>query len=225
MTLKLCVSVIGETIKTMEEKARLALALGADLIEFRVDSLRKPDPEEVKKMISKFARKCVLTVRPRWEGGLYEGVEEERLKLVSEVSEAEPAYIDLELRTENLERIVEQLKRSSKLIISLHDWEGALSEDDLRNAALKAMEVGDYAKVVTTAKTILDNIKILNLYKRVPRDRLIAFAMGELGMISRILSPIAGAPITYTCLPGEQAAPGQLSIVEMKKLLRLVEIC
>ena len=225
MTPRICVSIMGESVKKMEEKARLALALGADIIEFRLDSLRNLNSDAVKKLVSEFSNRCILTLRPRWEGGFYDGDEEERLRIIFEVSEVKPAYIDIELKTKDVKRYVKKLKNFSKLIVSLHDCDGKLSESDLRKAALKAMELGDYAKIITTAGNILDNVKVLSLYNDLPRERLIAFAMGELGIISRILSPIAGAPIVYTCLPGEQAAPGQLSIVEMKKLLKLVELC
>ena len=222
---KLCVSIMSETAQRMEEKARLALALGADLVEFRLDSLPSLDIRLVKELISKFSRRCILTLRPRWEGGLYDGDEEERLSMILEISEAKPAYVDLELKSREVERNAEKLRRSSRLILSLHDRDGCLSEDDLREAALKAMKLGDYAKIVTTAKSVLDNVKVLSLYNQLPRERLIAFAMGELGMISRILSPMAGAPIVYTCLPREQVAPGQLSVAEMKRILRLMGKC
>ena len=51
---------------------------------------------------------------------------------------------------------------------------------------------------------------------------MIAFAMGERGVISRILSPLMGAPIAYACLPGEAVAPGQLTISELREFLKLV---
>lgn len=222
---KLCVSIMAGTAQMMEEKARLALALGADLVEFRLDSLRSLDAGAVRELVSRFSGRCLLTLRPRWEGGLYDGDEEERLNTILEISEAEPAYVDLELKSREIERNAEKLRKSSKLILSLHDYDGCLSGDDLREAASRAMKLGDYAKIVTTAKSVLDNVKVLSLYNQLPRERLIAFAMGELGIISRILSPIAGAPIVYTCLPGEEVAPGQLSVVEMRKLLRLMGKC
>lgn len=222
---KLCVSIMSETVQGMEEKARLALALGGDLVEFRLDSLTNLDVGLMKELVSKFSRRCILTLRPRWEGGLYNGDEEDRLNTILEVSEAGPAYVDLELKSRDAERNAEKLRKSSKVILSLHDLDGCLSEDYLREAAEKAMRFGDYAKIVTVAKNVLDNVKVLSLYNQLPRERLIAFAMGELGVISRILSPMAGAPIVYTCLPREEVAPGQLSVVEMRRLLRLMGKC
>jgi len=223
MRAKICVSILGETVEAMRGRAERGLEMGADLVELRVDSLRNPDPNDVESLVSRFAERCILTIRPRWEGGLYAGSEEERLELLSRASRAGPAYIDLEFRTGNLMEVAEALRRCSRLIVSLHDWDGALGVEELRRAALEAMEVGDYAKIVATARTMLDNVKILSLYRHVPRSRLIAFAMGELGVVSRILSPMMGAPIAYACLPGEQAAPGQLSLIEMVEVLRLVE--
>jgi 3-dehydroquinate dehydratase len=42
--------------------------------------------------------------------------------------------------------------------------------------------------------------------------------MGELGIISRVVSMRLGAPLVYASLPNEPVAPGQLSIPVMQIL-------
>ncbi|MDF0680105.1 MAG: type I 3-dehydroquinate dehydratase [Candidatus Nitrosocosmicus sp.] len=50
---------------------------------------------------------------------------------------------------------------------------------------------------------------------------LIAFAMGETGVLSRVLCTVVGkAPFTFASV-GESLAPGQLSISQMKSIYDL----
>ena len=75
-------------------------------------------------------------------------------------------------------------------------------------------------KIVTTAKSVDDSIRTLQLYSKNGKNNLIAFAMGDNGRISRILCLYLGSPYTYVSL-GKPVAPGQLSIDEVKKIISL----
>ena len=221
MKTRICASIMGETLAEMREKAVEALRLGADLVEFRLDSLSELDPSEIRKLASDFSSKCILTLRPRSQGGFYDGGEGEKLRVLREASRAKPAYVDLELGLSSLEILVRELRKNAGIIVSMHY--GSMSEpDEVLTAASRAVEIGDIGKIVVTAGTLTDNAEILKIYRMLPEKRLVAFAMGESGIISRIISPMLGAPIAYACLPGEQAAPGQLTITEMKKFVDLM---
>jgi 3-dehydroquinate dehydratase I len=80
----------------------------------------------------------------------------------------------------------------------------------------------NYIKIVTTAKSIDDSINILGLYKLIDTSiNLVAFSMGELGIISRILCSIVGnSPFTYTTIE-KPVAPGQLTTNQMKSIYSL----
>jgi 3-dehydroquinate dehydratase-1 len=68
------------------------------------------------------------------------------------------------------------------------------------------------------ATTIKDSFRLLNLYDKFKDCNLIAFAMGDYGIISRILSPFYGnSPFTYASLE-QSIAPGQLSVIEMRRI-------
>ena len=222
MEAKICASIGASTIGELREKTERALRLGADLVELRLDYLSKIEVDVVSSLVREFSEKIVITLRPTWEGGYFSGREEERIKLLLEMVEAKPAYVDVELDVRDLEEILGKVGEETSLIISKHDFEGSLTREQLKALAARALEFGGIAKVVTTANSFSDNLKILSLYEELPPERLIAFAMGERGVVSRVLSPIIGAPIAYACLPGEVVAPGQLTIGDFRGLLKLV---
>ncbi len=220
----ICVSIGGRDEAEFEKKMERSLSLGGDLIELRLDFLRKLHLGRLEDLISSFAEKTIITLRPSWEGGRYNGSEEHRIEVLKKLSELRPAYIDLELRTKNIVKISMELRSKSSLIVSYHDFLKTPSGDELISLASESLRYGDLAKIVTTSKSMEDNLTTLGLYQRggMPARKLIAFAMGEAGVITRILAPILGSPIIYACLPGEEVAPGQLNIIHLKQLLELV---
>jgi 3-dehydroquinate dehydratase-1 len=75
-------------------------------------------------------------------------------------------------------------------------------------------------KIVTTAKSIEDSTRVLQLYNKKGKINLIAFSMGDPGRMSRILSLYLGSPYTYVSL-GKPIAPGQFSVDEINKIINL----
>ena len=75
-------------------------------------------------------------------------------------------------------------------------------------------------KIVTTAKSVNDSTRILQLYSKKGSNNLIAFAMGDKGKISRILCLYLGSPYTYVSL-GKPIVSGQFSVDEVKKIINL----
>ncbi len=69
----------------------------------------------------------------------------------------------------------------------------------------------------------MDNIALFNLLLKANKKPLVCFAIGTLGVPSRVLSPIFGGAFTYACIDKNlKAAPGQLTIQEMKKIYKLM---
>ena len=75
-------------------------------------------------------------------------------------------------------------------------------------------------KIVSTAKSVDDATRMLELYNKTGKNNLISFAMGDAGKISRILCLYLGSPYTYVSL-GKAVAPGQFSVDEIKKIINL----
>ncbi len=220
---KLCTSISAESVSEMSRKARRAFELGSDLVEFRIDHLGDPDAEGILKGLSRYSERCVLTVRSKGQGGTFSGSDVERVRLLTDICKMKPAFADVELETarefRDALKIVNQ--RAAEQIVSWHDFRGTPGSSELMKRCNEAKRFGGIVKVVTFATKTEDNISVLSLYRKYDR-KLIAFCMGEKGMFSRILSLYAGSPIVYAALPGETVAPGQLSIVELTELTRII---
>ncbi len=220
---KLCTSVGAESLAELARRAALALSLGSDLVELRVDRLTDgSQPRDLEAELSRVIRRAVITVRSRREGGSFGGNEAERLELLSQLARMGPAFVDIELATSKERKgWVKSLPKGVEKIISWHDFKGTPALERLRALSREAQGHGALAKVITTATGFDDNLKTLTVCGDDP-GRAISFCMGELGAISRVVSMRLGAPIAYASLPDEVVAPGQLSISTMRRLRRMV---
>ena len=83
----------------------------------------------------------------------------------------------------------------------------------------------DIVKIVTRARAMEDNLRVLNMIPMARRlgIQIITFCMGPMGRISRIASPLLGGYLAFASLAeGEESAEGQMPLIEMKKILNLV---
>ncbi len=208
----ICVSTYGESSKTLIERISKAFKAGADLVEARLDYLRELEAEKLVKQLAPFSSKLVITLRPASQGGRFNGPDDERLAVLGRLSSINPALVDLELET--CERF--RLKLGRNMIVSWHSFTDTPDMKVLSEIAMRCLGLGDYAKVVTYANSHSDILKILHLYSELPRNRLIAFCMGEVGRVSRVLAMAAGSPIAYASLDGRGTAPGQMTLQEIK---------
>ncbi len=219
---RLCTSVGAGSVGQLARKATLALSLGTDLVELRIDKLTGDPSGDLETKLSSLSERAIITVRSRREGGSFSGSEAERLELISRLAKMGPAFVDIELATAKENRIwVEAMPRRVRRIVSWHDFEGTPDLARLRTVSKEALGHGSIAKVVTTATSVDDNTRTLALCEEKP-GKVISFCMGELGTVSRVTSMRLGAPIAYASLPGEAVAPGQLSISTMQTLRRMV---
>ncbi|MEM4675974.1 MAG: type I 3-dehydroquinate dehydratase [Nitrososphaerota archaeon] len=220
---KLCVSTFGRDIQSLKDAVVKAINSGADIVEVRLDYLKELDVNVVSSTLRPYMGKLVLTLRPSYENGLFEGNEEERVKILKRLSREGPAYVDIELRSPIFQDLSKELMGTgTALIVSWHDFEKTPESDELRRIVDLAMKSGSITKVVTMARSFSDNLRILSLYHTYDKHRLIAFCMGVEGILSRFLSVMLGAPFMYVSLPGAPTAPGQLSITEVKEIIRML---
>ncbi len=192
-------------------------------MEFRIDRLTSgTSPRELEAKLSAFAERAIFTVRSSREGGGFKGSEARRLELISRLAELRPAYLDIELATakENL-RWLNSLPKDVERIVSWHDFKGTPPLGSLRSICEEELGHGSVAKVVTTATSLDDNLTTLTLCGDEP-GKIVAFCMGELGAVSRVVSMSVGAPLVYASIPNEAVAPGQLSISMMRRLRSMV---
>jgi len=216
---RLCASISATECDEMARKSKLALSLGADLVELRLDHLRRPALDEILDTLSDFFSHAVVTVRSREEGGRYNGGEQSRVELVNELALHSPALVDVELQTLGSHTRFLNSLVASRTIVSWHDLEGTPALPELRKIAESAASYGGLVKIVTTARATDDPPRVLSLYQSVDPGHLIAFCTGDLGVGSRISALKLGSPLMYCSLPSEPLAPGQLTVTEMRRVV------
>lgn len=232
----ICVSIFVEDVVTAAADGEAARAAGADLIEWRVDTVAD-DIALVERLVRDSPLPCIVTCRGREEGGEYGGDEPQGLALLEHVGlHARPRFLDVELaafaRSANLRQKVklairhpEQLRElDSTLILSIHDFTGR-PVDLLRRVERMAGEPAcGVIKVAWMARSVRDNLEAFEIL-RARHKPTIALCMGPMGLMSRVLAPKFGALLTFASLrPGGATAPGQPTVEELVQGFRFRRI-
>lgn len=220
---KICVSIAQKTTIDALQEAQAAQSL-ADVIEIRLDSLIDA---QIAPFVEKIKTPLLFTNRPVWEGGLYEGSEDERVDLLLQAVESGAAYVDIEIRSR--EKYVQQICREarqgqSQVIVSWHDFDATPGDDMLQDVFKQQLESGAHiGKMVTMARDFTDVLRVLQLQNVAQENNfpLCAFCMGRPGMISRLATLELGGFMTYAAPDsGELTAPGQLTVSELLASLK-----
>ena len=220
MAARICVSIALKDAKSIEKEAGRAFELGADYIEIRFDFLNPELLPEALEAVYEIKDRTVFTLRSRSQGGMFLGSEQNRLHWLYKLAEQEPMLLDVELDTlkknDELADFLE--KKKSPLLVSWHDFEKTPPSDTIADVLSEMRTYSNYVKIVTTAHSIEDSLRLLELYETAIGLSPIFFAMGDAGVISRLLCTLIGnAPFTYASLE-KALAPGQLTVQQMKKL-------
>jgi len=221
MKYKTCVSIAENNPKKLIQTLRIGLKK-SDYAEIRLDFLKTEHIPQVLESVKKDLKKIVCTLRPKSEGGKFSGNEKERISILKLIAEYNPFLLDVEFNTikknKNLAKYLKTTKTS--LLISGHDFKKTPSLTELKKKLDQMRKYSSNVKIVTTAKSTDDSTRVLQLYSKKGKTSLIAFAMGDHGRISRILSLYLGSPYSYVSL-GKPVAPGQFSVDEVKKIINL----
>uniref|UniRef100_A0ACD5VF43 Uncharacterized protein n=2 Tax=Avena sativa TaxID=4498 RepID=A0ACD5VF43_AVESA len=98
MTL-LCVPLVGRTVEEMEIDAAAAAAAGGDLVEIRLDFIEGFSPrEDLPRLLRSCPLPALVTYRPNWEGGRYDGDDAARFETLRLAMELGVDYVDIELK-------------------------------------------------------------------------------------------------------------------------------
>ena len=243
---RLCVPLMVSELEPTLAAAARAAEFGADLVELRIDSFTGPDA--VAELVARSPLPCIVTCRPTWEGGDYDGDESDRISLLEHAGLGArgitPAYLDLELaayqRSANLRQKVglvvdhpdqPRADVSSGLILSSHDFQTRPADLERRVMAMADAPACRVIKVAWRARSLRDNVEAFELIRRRLKPT-IALCMGEAGLASRVLAKKFGALLTFAALdppavdgpdhtaPGMATAPGQPTIHDLKNLYR-----
>jgi len=217
---KVCVSLATDSADKLPGLVTSAFQRKADFVEIRFDHTIYRDIDHALEMTSKIKNKAIFTLRSEEEGGFFEGSNRERISLLEKMAMSRPMLLDIEISTLIKEKRIRKFLSENRIpiLVSFHDFKKTSNPSALLEKFEDMRNYSNYVKMVTTARSIEDNFKLLSLYDNNDNTRLIAFAMGEHGILSRIFCNLYGnSPFTYASL-GKPLAPGQLDIVLMKKI-------
>jgi 3-dehydroquinate dehydratase/shikimate dehydrogenase len=191
----------------------------ADVIELRIDCVQELD-FDIERFASKLSRPIILTFRPAEQGG-YRVLERPEREAFWSRDWSSVEWCDVELD------LVDSLWGDwERVIVSHHDFNGVphdLEQLYEQMAATPARVV----KIAVSANDITDCIPVFQLLDRAHSEKreLIAIAMGNAGIATRVLGPSRGAYLTYASLEDESAtAPGQVNARQLRSVYRIDEI-
>ena len=231
---KLCVALQAHTPAELLDRAETVLT-DCRFLEFRLDSLPKPAaalPRLHEFLSAHRDVTAIATCRRKENGGNFTGSLTAELEILLKAAECGCHIVDLEVesaegcRPSQLARFREALRAAGAgLLISFHDFSRT---KNLEHAAdrIQAFEP-EFTKVVSTARQLSDNLAVLRLIEdRSLGSHVVGIAMGEEGLVSRVLGPRAGAAFTFASAGdgAEATAPGQVSARAMLDLYRLDQL-
>lgn len=216
---RICASIATDNADELPQQVKRAFDLGADYVEVRFDFIAPDKIVAGAQSIAADKGRAVFTLRPKAQSGQFSGSEEERVKLIRKLAEMRPMLLDVELTTlQANDNLADYLELASiPVLASWHDFKKTPPTDELAKMMTEMRIYSNYVKIVTTAHSMADSLRLLELYDGAFGLYPIIFAMGEAGVITRILSGLYGAPYTYAALE-KAVAPGQLTLSQMKAI-------
>ncbi len=212
---RICATIIDKNLKAIREVEPLV-----DLFELRIDLVDEGWPD----LATSLKKPWIACARSKAEGGNWPGDDAEKIEKLITATELGADMVDIELGTTNLAEVIPLIKRRAKCLLSLHELDRTPPLEQLKGIVKRQLSVGaDICKVVTTAQSPADNLTTLRLITEFPKVKMVSFAMGPLGLASRILCPLVGGYFTYASLAeGKESAPGQLTVDQLKRIYRMM---
>jgi 3-dehydroquinate dehydratase/shikimate dehydrogenase len=201
---KLCVTVTAAT--TAELRRKRDDAIGADLVELRLDSVADPD---VAAALDGRKVPVVLTCRPTWEGGQFSGSEEERKQILSDALARGAEYVDIEWKAGFTDLLSTTSGR--RVVLSSHDFDGVPADLQQRERTMRATGA-EIVKIAVKTTRLSDCLPLLDLAARVSPDHTVLIGMGECGLVTRVLAKKFSSAWTYA---GDQQQVGQLAAADL----------
>jgi len=212
---RICAVIVNNDPEPVREVESLV-----DLFEVRIDLIGDGWQELVKQ----FKKPWIACNRSADEGGRWQGNEARRVEKLLQAIELGADIVDIELRTRNLAKIIQLVKKRTKCLLSFHDLEKTPPLDEMKEIVRRQLEAGaDMCKIITTAQGFEDNLAVLQLISEFPGVRLISLAMGLLGSMSRVLCPLVGGEFTYASIEkGKESAQGQITVRDLVKIYEMI---
>jgi 3-dehydroquinate dehydratase/shikimate dehydrogenase len=203
----LCETVTGRSMA--ELLAARDAATVADMVELRLDGVADLD---VAGALDGRRLPVVVTCRPEWEGGHFDGSEEERHAILSRALELGADYVDVEwatlhgIHSPGFAEVVGRVPE--RIVLSSHDFQHVPPDLDTRVRDMRGSGAG-VIKVAVATRRLSDTLRL----RAIARDgNAVVIGMGDAGVVSRLLATLYASRWTYA---GHAVAPGQIPAARM----------
>ncbi len=200
------------TATTMAElRARRDAAEHCDLVELRLDGVTELDAAAA---VAGHTLPVIVTCRPVWEGGRWEGDEADRRRHLAAAVAAGAEYVDIEHRA----GWVPDLRGTTiRLIVSVHDY-SAMPPDIPARIGEMRRRGADVVKVAVTARTASECLQLRDAVLACgDPGAIVCMALGAAGQMTRLMPSHFGSCWTY----GGEAAPGQIAVRHLAETYRV----
>ena len=180
--------------------------MGSDIAEFRIDYFNNISSEILNNVINESELPLIVTNRNREDGGMFSGGEDVRLELLETAIESKPSFVDIELAIDKEKRdnIIQKARINDVgIICSYHDFRHTPTPNEILKIYSDINETGaNVAKMVFTPVTNNDIRNILSVTEKFSNNEMLftIFGMRLKGQITRMLTPLLGACLTYCSL-------------------------
>ena len=227
----ICVSICEENLNSFEQ-AILNARPHANVIELRLDCLNPlqigGDFRKLNPLIVDSPIPIIVTYRPAEQGGRRALDSKTRLMFWLFNRPSDQTFLDMEFDIARNSNAFDYGRKPdwSRVICSHHDFVGMPNDLEQLYAGM-AKTPAHILKIAVQADDAIDCVPVFRLLERARADgrQMIAIAMGEAGLATRVLGPSRGAFLTYAALDAQSAnAPGQPTIDELQNLYRIQKI-
>jgi len=202
----ICTPIAADNFDSYLNLLQSAKNMGSDIAEFRIDYFKNITAEVLNNVISESELPLIVTNRNREDGGMFSSGEEVRLELLETAIESNPSFVDIEVAIDREKRdnIIQKARINDVgIICSYHDFRHTPTPNEIFEIYSDINETGaNVAKMVFTPVTDKDIRNILSVTERFSNNEMLftIFGMRQKGQITRMLTPLLGACLTYCSL-------------------------
>ena len=202
----ICTPIAADNFDSYLNLLQSAKNMGSDIAEFRIDYFKVITAEVLNNVISESELPLIVTNRNREDGGMFSSGEEVRLELLETAIESKPSFVDIEVAIDREKRdnIIQKARINDVgIICSYHDFRHTPTQNEIFEIYSDINETGaNVAKMVFTPVTDKDIRNILYVTERFSNNEMLftIFGMRQKGQITRMLTPLLGACLTYCSL-------------------------
>ena len=226
---KMCIALQAASPAELMERANTALR-DSTFFEFRLDALPKPLlvlPKIKEFLTSHREVAAIATCRRKANGGGFTGTLAAQFEVLTKAAQAGCQIVDLEIESAESAKaaqIAHLRHTGAALLISYHDFTRTRSLEQAADR-IEAFKP-DFVKIVSTARSLADNLAMLRLIEdRSLSSHVVGIAMGEEGILSRVLGPRAGGSFTFASFSEEtETAPGQVDARTLREIYRIEQL-